>query len=114
MSIKEKFVEQDGFKGRILTLVCENTNKKLANILVQRENSELDIPQYVKVRAITEDGKDSGYQTVGGKIHYSGISDDESPLYPTSVVEVINDGDVHDDTPTLTIKVQPYETVIER
>ena len=89
MAIITNSVSEDKFSGTIHTLTCEVTGKKLVNILVIKENSELMKPVFVRVKAKSPfaPAANSGVHKIGGIIAYGPIDASESNT-PTKIDDI--------------------------
>lgn len=77
--IKTEHREEE-FNGTIYTLTCNKTDKKLINILVKKDNDELDEPVFCNIKATSPffPGSDSGTHKIGGLLSFGPIDQEES------------------------------------
>jgi hypothetical protein len=94
MGLITRTIDDDDFVGVVHTLTCEATDRKLANILITKPNSELEKDVFVKVKAISPfaPGSNSGEHVIGGLLAYGPIGEEES-RHPTVITNVEYDVD---------------------
>ena len=105
MAIVEKNIDEKGFRATIFTLTCDKTGKKLADILVKKDNTDLEDPVYMYVRATSPffPGADSGTHKVGGLLSFGPIDSEDSKT-PTLIEDVEYNND--DGVEITTLKVR--------
>jgi hypothetical protein len=80
MGLITKNVDEPGFHATVHTLTCDQTGKKLADIIVKEKNEDL-IAMVRATSPFIENG-DSGWHKITGLLAFGGI---ESPRFPTIV-----------------------------
>lgn len=107
MGLLTKQIDTEDFKGKIHILTCEVTGKKLANILIRKDNSELQEDIFTSVKAISPfaDNSDSGIHTIGGIIAIGPVDIEESPRFATEILDIVYDDD--NGVELMTIYVKP-------
>jgi hypothetical protein len=86
MGIQREEIQEEGFGATMYTLTCDATSKKLVHILVRKESDDLK----VKVKALSpfQEGANSGEHEINGLLYYGPITKEESPMYPTEVINI--------------------------
>lgn len=105
MGIFKREFNDEEFKGTVYVLTCDITDKKLANILILKDNTELEKPLEMRVMATSPfiEGANSGWHTISGLLRYGPIGEEESNT-PTSIQDVIYENKQGTEHTTLIIK----------
>lgn len=90
MGLSTREYDDETFSGTIHTLTCDITGKKLVNILVFKDNDELDEDLYAIVEATSPfaPGGNSGTHRIGGHLHFGPIGIEEcGPNDEATIIE---------------------------
>ena len=101
MSIKRKEVKKEDFEALIYTLSCDDTDKKMVDILCREDNKPGVPTAKIEARWINRPKVSSGVHEITGLLSYGPI---ETKTFKTVIVDI-----VEGDDDLFTVWVQPVD-----